>query len=122
LVTDPDGGLTPQQTDHRSQDNVDFDFDIDCPVRLDLSKGPNRVGVLPSPEDGNRLFPKRCAFCYFELRTMDKVQKTSDSECCTPLSEPFGFLLKLYIPVTQTVEAHEVVIHRDFHSFSAIVT
>jgi hypothetical protein len=24
-----------------------------------------------------------------ELRTMDKVRKPSDSECCTPSSEPF---------------------------------
>jgi hypothetical protein len=52
---------------------------------------PNGVGIsLPSPEDGNRSSFRNVVFSrYLEFRTMDKVHKPSDLECCTPLSEPF---------------------------------
>jgi hypothetical protein len=52
--------------------------------RLALSKGHNKVGVsLPSPEGGNRSSFRNVVFSnYLEFRTMDKVQKPSDSEFC----------------------------------------
>jgi hypothetical protein len=60
-------------------------------LRLVLYKGPERVDVsLPSPEE-----EKRCSFrdvsfySYLEYRTMDRVQKLSDSECYKLSSEPF---------------------------------
>jgi hypothetical protein len=37
------------------------------------------VSLPPSPEDGNIQFQKRCVFLCLEFRTMDKVQKSSDS-------------------------------------------
>jgi hypothetical protein len=64
-------------------------------LRLELSKGPNRVRVsLPSPEVVNNYY-----FWSFvisdglEFRTMDKVQKFSDPERYTPSSEPFSIYL-----------------------------
>jgi hypothetical protein len=44
------------------------------------------------------LLPKRCDFyiLYFILKTMDKVQKTSGSQCYIPSSEPFRIYLKLW--------------------------
>jgi hypothetical protein len=47
--------------------------------------------TMPSPENGNIQFPKRRAFLYLEFWTVVKVQKPSNSECCTPPSEPFRF-------------------------------
>jgi hypothetical protein len=49
---------------------------------LALSNGPSRVGVsFPSPEDGSRSSFRNVVFSsYLEFRTMDKVQKPSDSE------------------------------------------
>jgi hypothetical protein len=45
------------------------------------SKGPNRVGVSPSPEDGNRFsFRNDVLSRYLEYLTMDKVQKPCNSE------------------------------------------
>jgi hypothetical protein len=32
-------------------------------------------------------------YSYLEFGTMDKVHKPSDSECYTPLSEPFRFYM-----------------------------
>jgi hypothetical protein len=56
-------------------------------LRLALSNGPNRVGV--SSEDGNRS-SFRNVVLFSEYRTMDNVQKPSNSECYAPSSEPFG--------------------------------
>jgi hypothetical protein len=55
--------------------------------------GHNRIGVsLPSPEEGNRSSFRNVVFySYLEFRTMNKVQKPSDSDCYTPSSEPFRF-------------------------------
>jgi hypothetical protein len=51
-------------------------------LMLALSKGPNKVGVsLTSPEDGNRSSFRNVVFSSdLGFRTMDKVQKPSDSE------------------------------------------
>jgi hypothetical protein len=50
-------------------------------LRLALSKEPNRVAVsLPSPEEGNRSSFRNAVFQYLEFRTMDKVQKPSNSK------------------------------------------
>jgi hypothetical protein len=45
--------------------------------------GSNRAGVsFPSPEDGNTSsFPEVVFSSYLEFRTMDKVNKPSNSEC-----------------------------------------
>jgi hypothetical protein len=50
-------------------------------LRLAFSTGPDTVGVsLPSPEGGNRpIFRNGVLYSYLEFRTMDKVQKPSDS-------------------------------------------
>jgi hypothetical protein len=52
-------------------------------LRLALSKGPNRIGVSPSPEDGNRSSFRNVVFVFFlviiKIRTMDKVQNPSNS-------------------------------------------
>jgi hypothetical protein len=47
-----------------------------------LSKGPNIVGIsLPSPEDENgSIFQLLVFYSYLEIRAMDKVQKSSDSD------------------------------------------
>jgi hypothetical protein len=76
------------------------------------SMGPNRVGIcwvphnhwpkrvcvsVPSPEDVNRSSFRNIEFFnYLEFRTMDKVQKPSDSECYAPSSEPFKIYLESY--------------------------
>jgi hypothetical protein len=63
-------------------------------VRLADSKGPSRVVCfcLPSREDGNRSSFRYVVFSsYLEFRTMGKVHKPSDSECCAPKSEPYRF-------------------------------
>jgi hypothetical protein len=51
-------------------------------MRLNLSKGPNRVGVFrPSPEDGNTCsFRYTVSSSYLEFPTMDKAHKPTDSE------------------------------------------
>jgi hypothetical protein len=50
-------------------------------MRLALSKGPNRVAAfLTSPEDGNRSSFRKGAAKFLEYRTMDRVQKASNSE------------------------------------------
>jgi hypothetical protein len=51
-------------------------------LRLALSKSPNTVYVsLPSPEDVNGSSFRNVVFSsYLEFWTMDKVQKSSDSE------------------------------------------
>jgi hypothetical protein len=45
----------------------------------------------PPPTWGRKQFqfPKCCALYSLQYQTMDKVQKPSNSECCTPLSEHF---------------------------------
>jgi hypothetical protein len=50
-------------------------------VEYQCTKGPNRVGVAhSSPEDWNRSSFRNIMFCsHLEFRTMDKVQKPSDS-------------------------------------------
>jgi hypothetical protein len=54
---------------------------------LALSKGPNRVGISPHTWGWHQIqFPKRSVLNNW---TMDTVQKLSNSECHTPLSEPF---------------------------------
>jgi hypothetical protein len=52
-------------------------------LSLALSKGPSRVGVsLPLFRDGNRSSYRDAMFSrYLQFRTMDEVQKPSDSEC-----------------------------------------
>jgi hypothetical protein len=57
--------------------------------------GPTRIGVsFPSPGDGNRSsFGHVVSSSHLEFRTMDKVQKPTDSERCTPSSEHFCFLI-----------------------------
>jgi hypothetical protein len=53
---------------------------VQC-LRLALSKGPNRVGVSPSPEDENRPNFRSVVFSSFsEHRTMNKVKKASNSK------------------------------------------
>jgi hypothetical protein len=42
-------------------------------------------------------FPKRHVFYSLEYRTMEKVQKPSNSMCYTPLSEPFRIYKIIYI-------------------------
>jgi hypothetical protein len=63
---------------------------------LDISKRPKRAAIsLPPPEDGNRsrYSSQYVVFSsYLEFRTIDEVQKPSNSECYTPSSEP----LRLY--------------------------
>jgi hypothetical protein len=51
-------------------------------TQLTHSEGPNRMGAsFPSPEGGNRSSFRNVAFSsYLEFRTMDKVQKPSDSQ------------------------------------------
>jgi hypothetical protein len=62
-------------------------------LRLAPYKRPSRVDVsFHSPEDGNITSFRNIVYSsYLEFRTMDKVRKTSDSQCCTPKSEPFRF-------------------------------
>jgi hypothetical protein len=64
-------------------------------LTLALFKRSNRFGVaLLSPEDGNEsTFQNVVFFSYLEFWTMDKVHKSSDSECYVPSSEPFIFYL-----------------------------
>jgi hypothetical protein len=52
-------------------------------LRLSLSKGPNRVGlVFPPPEDGNRSNFGNVVFSsYLEFWKLDKVQNPSNSKC-----------------------------------------
>jgi hypothetical protein len=60
-------------------------------LRLALSKGPIIVSVsLPPPEEWNRssLWKSVFSSC-LKYQMMDKFQKTNDSVCFTPLSEPF---------------------------------
>jgi hypothetical protein len=58
-------------------------------LRLVLSKGPKRVGILIWGRK-QIWFPKRCVLYFFlEYRTMDKVQEPCKCECHTPLSERF---------------------------------
>jgi hypothetical protein len=62
---------------------------------LDLSKGPNRVGVfLPSPVEGNRYSFRNVFPQYSEFLTMDKVQNPGNSESYAPSSEPFALQLQ----------------------------
>jgi hypothetical protein len=53
---------------------------------LALSEGPNRVDVsLLSPQDGNRPSFQNVVFSsYLEFSMMNKVQKSSNSECYIP--------------------------------------
>jgi hypothetical protein len=47
---------------------------------------------MPSPEYAKISNFRTVTFSsYLEFRAMDKVQKPSGSECCTPSSEPFRF-------------------------------
>jgi hypothetical protein len=63
-------------------------------LRLDLTKGTNRVGVSPWPENRNRSSFRNVIFSsYLEYRTMDRVHKPSVSECYAPSSEPFRLYL-----------------------------
>jgi hypothetical protein len=49
---------------------------------------------LSSPEDGNRSrFPNVVFTSYIEFRTIDRIQKTSNSECYSLSSEPFRVFL-----------------------------
>jgi hypothetical protein len=60
--------------------------------KLALPKRDKRVVSLPSPEGRNRYSFQNVVFSsYAQLRKMDKVQKPSDSECYTPMLEPFRF-------------------------------
>jgi hypothetical protein len=68
-------------------------FRITHSLRLAFSKGPDTVGVSPFMWGWKQIqFPKHCVLWVFEYRTMDKVQKRSNSECYTPSS-------RIYIPV-----------------------
>jgi hypothetical protein len=49
------------------------------------------------------LFPKRCVFLYLKFRTMDKVQKSSNSERYTPSSESFRLYFKFFHLLTGQV-------------------
>jgi hypothetical protein len=54
---------------------------------LHLSKGPTRVGVLLSPENGKRSGFRNVVFSTcLEYLKMDEVQKTSNSQCYIPSS------------------------------------
>jgi hypothetical protein len=65
-------------------------------LRLPLSNGLNQVGVShPSPDEGNISSFRNFVFCVFRIRTMDEVQKRSNPECHTPLSEPSWIYLFL---------------------------
>jgi hypothetical protein len=57
-------------------------------LRLALSKEPNRRGIsFHSPEDKNMCSFRNIVFSrYSEFRTMNKVQKSSDSETDVPLN------------------------------------
>jgi hypothetical protein len=49
-------------------------------LRLALFKGPYRVGISPSSEDGNRYRFRNFVFSsYLDFRTMDKALKPSES-------------------------------------------
>jgi hypothetical protein len=48
---------------------------------------PQQCKCLPSPEDGNIQFPKRCVFQFLYFRTMGKIQSPSNCECYTLASE-----------------------------------
>jgi hypothetical protein len=50
---------------------------------LALSKGPNRVGVSLISPDTDQVSEKFFS-SYVEFRTMGKVQKPVDSDCCAP--------------------------------------
>jgi hypothetical protein len=52
-------------------------------LRLARFKGSSKVDVsFPLPEDGNRTDFRNVVFSgYIQFRTMDNVQKPSDSEC-----------------------------------------
>jgi hypothetical protein len=66
----------------KNLENTAFDLfpSSELCLRLALSKGPNRVNVSPSPEDGNRSSFRNVVFYNFlEYRKMDKVQKSSNS-------------------------------------------
>jgi hypothetical protein len=65
---------------------------------LTLSKGPNTVRVsLPSPEHRNT--PSfLCVVLFFPGYFVFRIP--SDSECYTPMSEPFGFYqLDIFLPL-----------------------
>jgi hypothetical protein len=85
---------------------------IDCQslgqwLRLALSKGPN-WGVSTPFTWGQKqtYFPKRFLW-YLEFRLINKIQKPSNSECCTPSSEPFWFYI-----FPQLYKCNELVIFR----------
>jgi hypothetical protein len=57
----------------------------------DLSKGPQQMSPYPNLKMETEPASETLLPSYLEFRTMDKVQKPSDSECCTPSSEHFRF-------------------------------
>jgi hypothetical protein len=44
---------------------------------------------------------------YLEFGTMDKIHKPSDSDCCTPPSEPFKSTVLSYSEILNAYRAHE---------------
>jgi hypothetical protein len=81
--------------------------DIDCPVIEVSSFWEAQQSVSPSPEGRNRSSYQNVMFSDFlEYRTLDKVQKPSNSVSYTPSSDPFRvcslcccFLETLIVPL-----------------------
>jgi hypothetical protein len=49
-------------------------------IRHRLSKGPSRVGMSLSPENGKRLVSETSSFLVLRILAMDEVQKPRNSE------------------------------------------
>jgi hypothetical protein len=63
-------------------------------LRLTLSKRPKKVDVFPHLKKETDPVYETVCFLVIKIRTMDKAQKPSDSECYTSSSEPFRFTKK----------------------------
>jgi hypothetical protein len=82
-------------------------------IDISLCKRPNRVGVsLPSPEDGNRSsFRHFVFFIYLESRTMDKVQKPSDSKYIPIVDKYYVVRLQTLVPASLRTQIYHFTLY-----------
>jgi hypothetical protein len=73
---------------------------LEIPYRpVFLEKEGTKLSVFPNTLLRKQIqFPKRRVFCFLECRTMEKVQKPSNSVCNTPSSDPLreNMMFRLY--------------------------
>jgi hypothetical protein len=59
--------------------------------------------LICTPEDGSRSTFRKAGFRYFEFRTMERVEKPSDSECMKVFCPASFILIMILISFCQTV-------------------